>query len=176
MSRGVTALTLRGVSGLGRGRMVQHATRPRPADAPRPTPRHTSPGACRTRPGLGRGILPAGGSAGASSASSASRPHRPGVGGSMAGSDHGRGVSRPRWVRRFAKGVSLGQRGLNGGPTTQWTAQQVIEAFPWNKVPRYLLGDCDGSIIGGAGCSVGGIDFCLHHRAHIRNYGKRLQG
>jgi hypothetical protein len=34
-------------------------------------------------------------------------------------------------------------------PTAQWTAQQVIEAFPWDEAPRYLLRDRD-SIYGGA--------------------------
>jgi putative transposase len=28
-------------------------------------------------------------------------------------------------------------------PTAQWTAQQVIEAFPWDEAPRYLLRDRD---------------------------------
>jgi putative transposase len=28
-------------------------------------------------------------------------------------------------------------------PTAQWTAQQVVEAFPWHEVPRYLLRDRD---------------------------------
>jgi hypothetical protein len=28
-------------------------------------------------------------------------------------------------------------------PTTAWTAQQVIDAFPWDKEPRYLLRDRD---------------------------------
>jgi transposase InsO family protein len=28
-------------------------------------------------------------------------------------------------------------------PTAAWTAQQVIEAFPWDEVPRYLLRDRD---------------------------------
>src|ERR671919_1416636 len=28
-------------------------------------------------------------------------------------------------------------------PTAQWTAQQVIEAFPWEEAPRYLLRDRD---------------------------------
>jgi transposase InsO family protein len=26
-------------------------------------------------------------------------------------------------------------------PTAQWTAQQVVEAFPWDTTPRYLLRD-----------------------------------
>ncbi len=28
-------------------------------------------------------------------------------------------------------------------PTEQWTAQQIIEAFPWDEAPRYLLRDRD---------------------------------
>jgi len=28
-------------------------------------------------------------------------------------------------------------------PTARWTAQQVVEAFPWDEVPRYLLRDRD---------------------------------
>jgi transposase InsO family protein len=28
-------------------------------------------------------------------------------------------------------------------PTAQWTAQQVVEAFPWDTTPRYLLRDRD---------------------------------
>jgi transposase InsO family protein len=28
-------------------------------------------------------------------------------------------------------------------PTAQWTAQQIIEAFPWDAAPRYLLRDRD---------------------------------
>jgi len=24
-------------------------------------------------------------------------------------------------------------------PTAQWTAQQIVEAFPWDDAPRYLL-------------------------------------
>jgi transposase InsO family protein len=28
-------------------------------------------------------------------------------------------------------------------PTAQWTAQQIVEAFPWNTPPRYLLRDRD---------------------------------
>jgi putative transposase len=29
-------------------------------------------------------------------------------------------------------------------PTAEWTAQQVVEAFLWEEVPRYLLRDRDG--------------------------------
>jgi len=33
-------------------------------------------------------------------------------------------------------------------PTAAWTAQQIVEAFPWDTAPRYLLRDRDG-IYGG---------------------------
>jgi len=29
-------------------------------------------------------------------------------------------------------------------PTAQWTAQQVVEALPWDTAPRFLLRDRDG--------------------------------
>ena len=29
-------------------------------------------------------------------------------------------------------------------PTAQWTAQQLVEAFPWDTAPKYLLRDRDG--------------------------------
>ncbi len=35
-------------------------------------------------------------------------------------------------------------------PTSKWTAQQIVEAFPWDTAPRYLLRDRD---------KVYGIDF-----------------
>ena len=28
-------------------------------------------------------------------------------------------------------------------PTSQWTTQQIVEAFPWDTAPRYLLRDRD---------------------------------
>jgi putative transposase len=30
-------------------------------------------------------------------------------------------------------------------PTSEWVAHQLLEAFPWDTAPRYLLRDCDGS-------------------------------
>jgi transposase InsO family protein len=30
-------------------------------------------------------------------------------------------------------------------PTAEWTAQQLMEAFPWDSAPRYLLRDRDGN-------------------------------
>jgi putative transposase len=38
---------------------------------------------------------------------------------------------------------------LTENPTAHWTAQQIIEAFPWDSAPRYLLRDRD-TIYGGA--------------------------
>ena len=29
-------------------------------------------------------------------------------------------------------------------PTAAWTAQQIVEAFPWDSAPSYLLRDRDG--------------------------------
>ena len=29
-------------------------------------------------------------------------------------------------------------------PTTEWVARQIVEAFPWDETPRYLLRDRDG--------------------------------
>jgi hypothetical protein len=34
-------------------------------------------------------------------------------------------------------------------PTAQWTAQQIVEAFPWDTAPRYLLRDRDRDSIYG---------------------------
>ena len=33
--------------------------------------------------------------------------------------------------------------GVTAHPTAEWTAQQLREAFPWDRVPRYLLRDRD---------------------------------
>jgi putative transposase len=32
---------------------------------------------------------------------------------------------------------------VTDNPTAQWTAQQIVEAFPWESAPRYLLRDRD---------------------------------
>ena len=32
---------------------------------------------------------------------------------------------------------------VTANPTAEWTAQQIIEAFPWDSAPRYLLRDRD---------------------------------
>ncbi len=43
-------------------------------------------------------------------------------------------------------------------PTAEWTAQQMIEAFPWDKTPRYLLRDRDRiyGLTFGSGCGTWG--------------------
>ncbi len=33
---------------------------------------------------------------------------------------------------------------VTSNPTAEWTARQLLEAFPWNTTPRYLLRDRDG--------------------------------
>lgn len=35
--------------------------------------------------------------------------------------------------------------GVTSHPTAEWTAQQLIDAFPWDNTARYLLRDRDGS-------------------------------
>jgi hypothetical protein len=32
---------------------------------------------------------------------------------------------------------------VTANPTAAWTAQQIVEAFPWQDPPRYLLHDRD---------------------------------
>ena len=33
---------------------------------------------------------------------------------------------------------------VTANPTAEWTARQLLEAFPWDSAPRYLLRDRDG--------------------------------
>jgi transposase InsO family protein len=35
--------------------------------------------------------------------------------------------------------------GVTANPTAEWIARQITEAFPWNDVPRYLIGDRDAA-------------------------------
>jgi transposase InsO family protein len=46
--------------------------------------------------------------------------------------------------------------GVTACPTTEWTAQQLREAFPWETAPRYLLRDRD---------QIFGADFVKRVRA-----------
>ena len=65
-------------------------------------------------------------------------------------------------------------------PTAEWTAQQVIEAFPWNEAPRYLLRDRD-SIYGASFrqrvCNMGIKEVVIAPRSPWQNpYVERLIG
>ena len=40
-------------------------------------------------------------------------------------------------------GVGSSTFNITEHPTASWTAQQVVDAFPWDKAPRYLLRDRD---------------------------------
>ena len=35
--------------------------------------------------------------------------------------------------------------GVTRHPTAEWLAQQMVEAFPWDTAPSYLVRDNDGS-------------------------------
>ena len=66
-------------------------------------------------------------------------------------------------------------------PTAAWTAQQIVEAFPWNTAPRYLLHDRDGlfvnEVVSRRVTSLGIIDRPTAPRAPWQNpYAERLIG
>ena len=48
--------------------------------------------------------------------------------------------------------------GVTEHPTTEWTAEQIVNAFPWDDAPRYLLRDRD---------SIHGV----HVRERVQNLG-----
>jgi len=37
-----------------------------------------------------------------------------------------------------------GHFAVTANPTAEWSARQLLEAFPWDSAPRYLLRDRDG--------------------------------
>jgi hypothetical protein len=37
---------------------------------------------------------------------------------------------------------------VTANPTAEWVARQIMEAFPWNEAPRYLIRDRDGGSTG----------------------------
>ena len=41
--------------------------------------------------------------------------------------------------------------GITTNPTSEWTSQQIREAFPWNTAPRYLIRDRDAAYGAGDG-------------------------
>lgn len=48
------------------------------------------------------------------------------------------------WIARRWSGRRVIHFNVTEHPTAQWTAQQIIEAFPWDTAPKYLLRDRDG--------------------------------
>jgi putative transposase len=65
-------------------------------------------------------------------------------------------------------------------PTAQWTAQQLIEAFPWDTAPRYLLRDRDavyGAVFSSRVRSLGIHEVKIAPRSPWQNpYVERLIG
>ena len=47
---------------------------------------------------------------------------------------------------------------VTSNPTAEWTARQLLEAFPWDNAPRYLLRDRDSIIYGEKFCETGEMD------------------
>jgi transposase InsO family protein len=73
------------------------------------------------------------------------------------------------------------QRNVTAHPTAAWTAQQIVEAFPWDTAPRYLLHDRDGlfvnAIVSRRVASLGITDRRTAPRAPWQNlYVERLIG
>ena len=65
-------------------------------------------------------------------------------------------------------------------PTAQWTAQQLVEAFPWQTAPRYLLRDRDavyGHALGRRATGLGLAEVLTAPRSPWQNpYAERLIG
>jgi transposase InsO family protein len=65
-------------------------------------------------------------------------------------------------------------------PTAQWTAQQLVEAFPWDTAPRYLLRDRDavyGAVFSSQVRSLGAQELKIAPRSPWQNpYVERLIG
>jgi putative transposase len=59
--------------------------------------------------------------------------------------------------------------GITGHPTAAWTAQQLVEAFPWETAPRHLLRDRDAIY----GLSTGGEQHRWASRTCARRRGAR---
>jgi putative transposase len=65
-------------------------------------------------------------------------------------------------------------------PTAEWTAQQLVEAFPWDTAPRYLLRDRDaifGAVFSSRAHSLGIQEVKIAPRSPWQNpYVERLIG
>jgi putative transposase len=69
---------------------------------------------------------------------------------------------------------------VTDAPTAQWTAQQLVEAFPWETAPRYLLRDRDaiyGAAFSSRGQALGILEVKTAPRSPWQNpYVERLIG
>ena len=69
---------------------------------------------------------------------------------------------------------------VTDAPTAQWTAQQLVEAFPWDPAPRYLLRDRDavyGAVFSSRVRSLGMQEVKIAPRSPWQNpYVERLIG
>jgi transposase InsO family protein len=65
-------------------------------------------------------------------------------------------------------------------PTAQWAAQQIVEAFPWDTAPKYLIRDRDkifGKLFQGRVRSLGIEEVLTAYRSPWQNaYVERLNG
>ena len=63
------------------------------------------------------------------------------------GSAAGRLHDRPEVAQKniYVLGPVFITCGSQQFPTAEWLAQQIVEAFPWNTAPTYLLRDNDGA-------------------------------
>ena len=54
-------------------------------------------------------------------------------------------------------------------PSAQWTAQQIVEAFPFDTAPRYLIRDRDSTLAQPSVgvCAVSASRKCSLHRSHL---------
>jgi len=61
---------------------------------------------------------------------------------------------------------------VTDAPTAPWTAQQLVEAFPWDTAPRYLLRDRDavyGAVFSGRLRSLGRHEVTIAPRSPWQN-------
>ncbi|HIL97661.1 MAG TPA: integrase, partial [Pseudomonadales bacterium] len=69
---------------------------------------------------------------------------------------------------------------VTANPSVQWTVQQIVEAFPWDTAPRYLLRDRDkifGSVFQSRVKSMGIEEVMTAYRSPWQNaYVERLNG
>ena len=69
---------------------------------------------------------------------------------------------------------------MTAHPTAAWTTQQVVEAFPWDTAPKYLLRDPDkiyGNWFRGRSKNMGKEEVLTAYHSPWQNpYSERLKG